>query len=103
MKLSPERAFGDNLGDRAKIFVLRGSDRQIYLLFFTRLFADTLGTDSPLLRTAMRYFRVFWIDRNGIEHRSDPLTTWLDAMNYRAELIISGAVSAPCSARLVQY
>lgn len=51
----------------------------------------------------MRYFRVFWIDRDGIEHRSDPLTTWLDAMNYRAELIISGAVSAPCSARLVQY
>ena len=32
----------------------------------------------------MRYFRVFWIDRNGIEQRSDPLTTWLDAMNYRA-------------------
>ena len=51
----------------------------------------------------MRYFRVFWIDHDGIEHRSDPLTTWLDAMGYRAELIISGAVSAPCAARLVQY
>ena len=89
--------------DRAKIFALTGSDLQNSLLFFTRSFADTLGTDSPLLRTAMRYFRVFWIDRNGIEQRSDPLTTWLDAMNYRAELIISGAVSAPCAAHLVRY
>jgi len=61
---------------------------------------DTLDNGE---RTAMRYFRVFWIDRDGIEHRSDPLTTWLDAMRYRAELIISGAVSAPCAARLVQY
>lgn len=51
----------------------------------------------------MKYFRVFWTDRSGAEHRSDPLTTWLDAANYRAELIISGAVSAPCAARIVGY
>lgn len=51
----------------------------------------------------MRYFRVYWQDKHGAEHRSDPLTTWLDAANYRAELIISGAVVAPCYARIVRY
>lgn len=49
----------------------------------------------------MRYFRVFWQDKQGTEHQSDPLSTWIDAANYRAELIISGAVHAPCYARIV--
>jgi len=101
--LSLRGHFGDNLADHAKIFVLRGSDLQINLLFFADSRADNLGIQTATEHTAMRYFRVFWIDRDGIEHRSDPLTTWLDAMRYRAELIISGAVSAPCAARLVQY
>lgn len=51
----------------------------------------------------MHYFRVYWTDAAGIEHRSDPLTTWIDAANYRAELITSGAVLAPCYARIVNY
>lgn len=49
----------------------------------------------------MRYFRVYWQTADGTEHRSDPLTTWLDAANYRAELIITGVVPAPCYARIV--
>ncbi len=51
----------------------------------------------------MCYFRVFWTDKQGLQHRSDPLMTWLDAMSYRAELIISGAVHAHCDVSLVRY
>ena len=51
----------------------------------------------------MRYFRVQWIDNADIVHLSDPLTTWLEAANYRAELIITGQVRAPVYASILSY
>jgi hypothetical protein len=42
----------------------------------------------------MRYFRVQWTDSSDVIHLSDPLMTWIDAANYRAELISTG-VRAP--------
>ena len=49
----------------------------------------------------MRYFRVYWTTADGIEHRSDPLVTWLDAAKFRSALIIDGVVTMPCAARIV--
>jgi hypothetical protein len=34
----------------------------------------------------MRYFRIFWIDANGVCQQSDPITRWTDAEMYRLEL-----------------
>jgi hypothetical protein len=45
-RLSLRGHFGDNLADHAKIFVLRGSDLQINLLFFADSRADNLGIQT---------------------------------------------------------
>lgn len=34
----------------------------------------------------MRYWKVLWIDADGFECLSDPISTWTDAELYRREL-----------------
>jgi hypothetical protein len=51
----------------------------------------------------MTYFKVQWQDNGDVVHLSEPLPTWIDAANYRAELIITGQVRAPVYASIVDY
>lgn len=43
----------------------------------------------------MRYWRVCWLDAEGVEHLSDPIQKWTDAELYRRQ--IGG------NARLLRY
>lgn len=80
-----------------------------FVYYLTHIYARRRGVRLHYTLTlitskdCMTYFRVQWQDADDTVHLSDPLPTWIAAANYRAELIISGAVRAPVYASIIDY